>query len=82
MAYIRGLAKNISLLDHVRFTGFVSDEGMPYLYKQPIVLVMSTYFGSTNLSPIEAFKLRVPVLYPDLPGLRYEVANASLLMDL
>ena len=43
---------------------------------------MPTYFGPTNIPPLEAFTLGVPVLYSDLPGLRDQVGNAALLMDL
>ena len=43
---------------------------------------MPTYFGPCNLPPLEAFALGVPVLYPDEPGLRDQVGDAALLMDL
>ena len=43
---------------------------------------MPSYFGPTNLPPIEAFKLGVPVFYPDLPGMREYVGNAAILIDL
>ena len=36
----------------------------------------------TNLPPLEAFQLGVPVLYPDKAGLRDQVGNAALLLDL
>ena len=43
---------------------------------------MPTYFGPTNIPPLEAFKLNVPVIYSDLPGLRDQVKGAALLVDL
>jgi glycosyltransferase involved in cell wall biosynthesis len=55
---------------------------MPYLYRQSLALVMPSYFGPTNLPPLEAFALGVPVLYPDKAGLREQVGAAALLMDL
>jgi len=82
MAYVKQMAKERGLFDRVRFAGFVPDDEMPYLYRQSIALVMPTYFGPTNLPPLEAFRLKVPVLYSDLPGLREQVADAALLMDL
>jgi glycosyltransferase involved in cell wall biosynthesis len=60
----------------------VPNEEIPYLYKQSLALVMPTYFGPTNLPPLEAFSLDVPVLYSDKVGLRDQVGNAALLMDL
>jgi glycosyltransferase involved in cell wall biosynthesis len=43
---------------------------------------MPSYFGPTNLPPLEAFHLGVPVLYSDKQGLRDQVGEAALLMDL
>jgi len=82
MPYVKQMAKEKGLFDRIRFAGFVPGHEMPYLYRQSIALVMPTYFGPTNLPPLEAFRLKVPVLYSDLPGLREQVADASLLMDL
>ncbi len=82
LEYVKRVAQNIGLSERVRFAGFVSNEEVPYLYRQAIALVMPTYFGPTNLPPLEAFRLGVPVLYPDKHGLREQVGNAALLMDL
>lgn len=82
MAHVRAQAESLGLAERVKFAGFVSDEEMFSLYKQAVALVMPTYFGPTNLPPLEAFSLGVPVLYPDRPGLRDQVGEAALLMDL
>jgi len=82
LAHIRRITEDLGLSDCVRFAGFVPNEEIPYLYKQSLALVMPTYFGPTNLPPLEAFFLGVPVLYPDKPGLRDQVGAAALLMDL
>jgi glycosyltransferase involved in cell wall biosynthesis len=76
------MAKKFNIESQVRFAGFVPNEEMVYLYSQSLALVMPTYFGPTNMPPLEAFKLNVPVLYSDLPGLRDQVNNAALLLDL
>ena len=76
------MTKKYNLEDQVRFTGFVSNEEINYLYSQSFALVMPTYFGPTNIPPLEAFKLNVPVLYSDLPGLRDQVNDAALLLNL
>ena len=72
----------MNLENKVRFAGFVDDEELPFLYSQSIALVMPTYFGPTNIPPLEAFKINVPVLYSDLPGLRDQVGKAAMLIDL
>ena len=75
-------AKKLKLEDRIHFVGFVKNEEIVELYRQSIALVMPSYFGPTNLPPLEAFQLGVPVLYSDQPGLRDQVGDAALLMDL
>ncbi len=82
LAYIKQKTSDLSLTEQVHFIGQVDVQEMPYLYKQSRALVMPTYFGPTNLPPIEAFHLGVPVFYPDLAGLREQVEGAAFLMDL
>jgi glycosyltransferase involved in cell wall biosynthesis len=82
MRHVRSIAADLGLSDRVFFLGFVPDNDVPYLYRQSIALVMPTYFGPTNLPPLEAFSLGVPVLYPDLETLREQVGDAGLLIDL
>ena len=82
LRYIKDKATTIGLLDRIRFIGFVPNNEIPELYRQSIALVMPTYFGPTNLPPLEAFSLGVPVLYSDKAGLRDQVGNGGLLMDL
>jgi glycosyltransferase involved in cell wall biosynthesis len=80
--YVAQYALNLGISERVRFAGFVSDTEIGHLYKQSFALVMPTYFGPTNLPPLEAFELGVPVLYSDKAGLRDQVEDAGLLMDL
>lgn len=81
-AYVEGYVNKLGLKDRVRFTGFVSNEEIIDLYRESIALVMPSYFGPTNLPPLEAFQLSIPVLYPDKEGLRDQVGDAGLLIDL
>ena len=82
LAYVKSYARNLNLEDRVRFVGFVDNDEIPELYRQSLALVMPSYFGPTNLPPLEAFELRVPVLYSNKDGLRDQVGDAALLMDL
>jgi glycosyltransferase involved in cell wall biosynthesis len=66
----------------VHYLGFVPDNEIVYIYKQSIALVMPTYFGPTNIPPLEAFALGVPVLYSDLPEFVEPLGNASLPLNL
>jgi len=80
--HVEKFAFTLNLQDRIRFTGYISDEEVLELYRQSIALVMPSYFGPTNIPPLEAFELGVPVLYPDKKGLRDQVGDAALLMDL
>ena len=82
LSYIQSCVSMMNLEDRVRFVGFVDNEEIPELYLQSVALVMPSYFGPTNLPPLEAFELGVPVLYSDKEGLRDQVGHAALLMDL
>ena len=82
ISYVKTVVDKLGLTDRIRFAGFVSNEEIPLLYQQSLALVMPTYFGPTNLPPLEAFQLGVPVLYPDKIGLRDQVGDAALLMNL
>ena len=75
-------AQKFNLLDNIFFTGFISNKELIALYKYSLALVMPTYFGPTNIPPLEAFNIGVPVIYPDLIGLRDQVGDAALLVDL
>jgi glycosyltransferase involved in cell wall biosynthesis len=79
---VRRIAERLGLANQIEILGFVPKEDLIALYRAATALVMPTYFGPTNLPPLEAFKLGVPVIYPDLPGLREQVSGAALLVDL
>ncbi|MCX5695170.1 MAG: glycosyltransferase family 1 protein [Candidatus Omnitrophica bacterium] len=82
LSFILRKAEEFGIADQIHYVGFVGDNELPYLYTQALALVMPTYFGPTNLPPLEAFKLGCPVLYSDLPGLNEQVKDAALLLDL
>jgi len=82
LKYILKNIKKMNLEDSVKYIGFVDNNELSCLYKQALALVMPTYFGPTNLPPYEAFLNNCPVLYSDLPGLRDQVKDSALLMNL
>lgn len=80
--YVKSVADELNLSDQVQFLGFVDSQDIVELYMGSIALVMPTYFGPTNIPPLEAFTLGVPVLYSNLPGLKEQVGDSALLLDL
>ena len=75
-------ANNLGIADRVRFLGFLDDSFVRACYMGALALVMPTYFGPRNIPPLEAFRFGIPVLYPNLPGLREQVRDGGLLIDL
>ena len=75
-------ASKLNIIERIIFTGFISNKEIYSHYKNCLALVMPTYFGPTNIPPLEAFKVGTPVIYSNLKGLKDQVGDAALLMDL
>jgi glycosyltransferase involved in cell wall biosynthesis len=74
------MAKEKGVGSLVKYVGFVPEEQMPAFYKNSLALVMPSYFGPTNMPPLEAFAMKTPVIVTDLPGIRDQVGEAALLV--
>ena len=61
--YIETLVARFSLNEQVKFLGFVPAEHMRGLYEGCTAVVMPTYFGPTNLPPMEAWMIGKPLVY-------------------
>ncbi len=81
-SHVLKVATELGLANRVIFTGFVPNKEMPYLYRQALALAMPSYFGPTNLPPMEAFQLGVPVIYGDINGAKEQLGDAAFLVDL
>lgn len=80
--YVMQYAKQIGVSEQVKFIGFVPPEEIYSLYENALALVMPTYFGPTNLPPLEAFAIGVPVIYSNLEDMKEQVGDSALLCDL
>jgi glycosyltransferase involved in cell wall biosynthesis len=67
------------LQEQVRLLGFVAGEDMRGLYEGCRAVVMPTYFGPTNIPPLEAWLLRRPLIYSSL--FKEQVGDAALCVD-
>jgi glycosyltransferase involved in cell wall biosynthesis len=70
--------RDLRLQDQVVFLGYVPDEDMPALYKKARALVMPTFFGPTNIPPLEAFVAGCPVAISDIYGMREQLGDAAI----
>jgi glycosyltransferase involved in cell wall biosynthesis len=78
------VVKHVNLLgldSHVRIFGYVPDNDMPEFYRRARAMVMPTFFGPTNIPPLEAFALGCPVAVSNIYGIPEQVGDAALLFD-
>jgi glycosyltransferase involved in cell wall biosynthesis len=68
-----------SLQEQVIILNYVPTEDMRGLYEGSVAVVMPTYFGPTNLPPLEAWSLGKPLIYSS--HLNEQAGDAALLID-
>lgn len=71
----------LQLQDRVQFLGYVPDEDMPELYRRARAMVYPTFFGPTNIPPLEAFVVGCPVAVSNIYGMPEQVGGAALLFN-
>jgi glycosyltransferase involved in cell wall biosynthesis len=80
-AVILKCVQDSSMTDRIHFLNHVSDNDMPALYSRARALVMPTFFGPTNIPPLEAFAAGCPVAISDIYGMPEQVGDAALLFN-
>ncbi|MEN6467386.1 MAG: glycosyltransferase family 1 protein [Smithella sp.] len=78
---VKTLISNLSLSNQIILLGYVPDEDMTAIYRRARALIMPTYFGPTNIPPLEAFSLGCPVAVSRIYGMPEQVGDAALLFD-
>jgi glycosyltransferase involved in cell wall biosynthesis len=77
--YIKKVIESLGLIDDVKILGFVPEDHIQYLYSGACAVVMPTYFGPTNIPPLEAWLTGKPLIYSK--HLHEQVGNAAILVD-
>jgi len=78
-AAFEALVAQHGLGDSVCMLGFVPSAELGALYRGANALVMATYFGPTNLPPLEAWAVGTPVIYPE--AFKAQADDAAVLFD-
>jgi glycosyltransferase involved in cell wall biosynthesis len=78
-AHVRETARKLGVEGQVKFLGMVPSHHLHGLYANCGALVMPTYFGPTNLPPLEAWTLGKPVIYSR--HLASQAGGAAILVD-
>lgn len=71
--------RTYGLSDQISIVGFVESAELGALYRGASALVMPTYFGPTNLPPLEAWAVGTPVIYPE--AFKAQAGDAAILFD-
>jgi glycosyltransferase involved in cell wall biosynthesis len=78
---IRAAASTLGISERVTFVGHVPDPDVRGFYERARALVMPTFFGPTNIPPLEANALGCPVLVSDIYAMRDQLGDAALYFD-
>lgn len=79
--YVYDMIHRLGLDNNVLLCGFVSDEELAVLYRNALALVMASYFGPTNMPPIEALDFGTPVVCSDIEGHREILGESGVFFD-
>lgn len=71
----------LGLRDCVTFAGYIPDIDLAEFYRRARALVMPTFFGPTNIPPLEAFACDCPVATSNIYGMPDQVGDAAVLFD-
>ena len=84
IGYLKNLKNFVNkknLEKEIVFLNFVKDEYLPYLYLDSSILVMPSLIGPTNIPPWEAFKMKKPVIYSKLKGIKSVLGESVYYVD-
>lgn len=81
MKKIKEYISEHGLRNHVTIKGFVSNGNLKYLYRHAVGMIMPSYFGPTNIPPLEAMALGCPVAVSNKYAMPEQVGDAGLLFN-
>lgn len=81
MGRIKQYISQYGLADNITIKGFVSYGNIIYLYQHATGMIMPSYFGPTNIPPLEAMALGCPVAVSDKYAMPEQVGDAGLLFN-
>ncbi len=73
--------ERLNLENNVIILGYVPEEYIVPLYKAAEMMIMPTFFGPTNIPPLEAMALNCPMAVSNIYGMPEQLGKASLYFD-
>ncbi len=77
-AYLVDLVKRLGMMDSITFCGYVPDADLPGFYRRARAMVMPTFFGPTNIPPLEAMSYGCPMAVSGIYGMPEQLGDAAL----
>lgn len=75
---VMAMVNQFNLKENVKILGYISDNKMSLLYKNARAMVMPTFFGPTNIPPLEGFVMGCPVAASHIYGMPEQIGDAGL----
>ena len=75
---VKACAEALGINSKVFFVGYVPDADLAGFYKRARALVMPTFFGPTNIPPLEALTLGCPAIVSGIYGMPEQCGEAAL----
>jgi glycosyltransferase involved in cell wall biosynthesis len=72
------LVRRLGIEETVHFLGYVPDAEMAELYRKARAMIMPTFFGPTNIPPLEAIANGCPVAVSEIYGMPEQLGDAAL----
>lgn len=79
--YITGLIAELGLDSRIRVIGYIPDDDMAVMYHCAQALLMPTFYGPTNIPPLEAMACGCPVAVSRIYGMPEQLGDAALYFD-
>jgi glycosyltransferase involved in cell wall biosynthesis len=70
--------RELELSGNIHFWGYVPDSQIPTLYRKARAMIMPTFFGPTNIPPLEAIAVGCPVAVSNIYGMPHQLGDAAL----
>lgn len=77
--YVKSKIKEQGLENNTRFLAFLPENKVRALYYHALAIVMPSYFGPTNLPPLEAWTTSTPLIYSNM--FKEQAGDAAILVD-
>ncbi len=78
---IMKLIAALGLENKILNIGYIPDDEVPVIYHCAHALIMPTYFGPTNIPPLEAMACRCPVAVSRIYGMEEQLGDAALYLN-